>query len=208
MQDFKKNLEDTFASIVRDLDEMDTLREKLLSIQRNIVRKSSEIIKRVHRNELGDIQVQFSEIKVMIEEFEKLNSKLPLDLPKDYELILKQEFGEAAIFYDLIINDQLKKPEEIGLNSYQYCYAIADVMGELRRFCLSCLIKEKIEESLKIYNYMEEIYSVLFSLDYPSGLIPGLRKKIDVARNSLNSTQSEITMILNIQRLREDLKKK
>jgi len=37
-------------------------------------------------------------------------------------------------------------------------------------------------------------------LDYPSGLLPGLRKKIDVARNLLNSTQSEVSMVLNLKR--------
>ncbi len=196
----KNELEGIFNGITKELDAMDEIRERLFTIQRAAVRKSSEIIKQVHRREFNEIEKEFEDIKKIIAEFDSTIKQLPIDLPKDYELIVKQEYGEAIIFYNLISKKKLMEPVQIGLNSYQYCYAIADVVGELRRFCLSCLIENKIEEALEIFGWMEDVYNVLFSLDYPSGLLPGLRKKIDTARNSLNNTQSEISLIVNLKR--------
>ncbi len=200
MQTIKNDLETIFQEITKELDAMDEIREKLFTIQRSAVRKSSEIIKRVHRKEFKNIDKELIEIQTVIQEFDQTIKELPLDLPKDYELIVKQEYGEAVLFYNLVVNKKLMQPAQIGLNSYQYCYAIADVVGELRRFCLSSLIENRIDDALEIFGWMEDVYNVLFSLDYPSGLLPGLRKKIDTARNSLNNTQSEISLIVNIKR--------
>ena len=200
MVEIKNELEGIFKEITKELDSMDQIREKLFAIQRSAVRKSSEIIKKVHRKEFTNIDKDLDEIRQVIKEFDSIIDELPLDLPKDYELIVKQEYGEAILFYHLIVNQKLMDPLSIGLNSYQYCYAIADVVGELRRFCLSCLIENELDKALEIFGWMEEIYNILFSLDYPSGLLPGLRKKIDTARNSLNNTQSEISLIMNLKR--------
>jgi translin len=198
--DIKKPLSEIFNIITKELDSMDEIREKLFSIQRLVVRKSSEIIKQVHRKETQNIDSQLGEIQKLLIDFDKTVAELPVELPKDYELIVKQEYGEAILFYNLITNQTLLDPKAIGLNSFQYCYAIADVVGELRRYCLSCLIDDQIDQAVVLFRWMEEIYNILFSLDYPSGLLPGLRKKIDVARNLLNSTQSEVSMVLNLKR--------
>ena len=52
---------------------------------------------------------------------------------------------------------------------------------------------------------MEHIHQQLFGLDYPSGLLPGLRKKIDITRAILNSTLEIIVSSKQIKNLKETL---
>ena len=69
----------------------------------------------------------------------------------------------------------------------------------------SCIRNEDLDNGLKGLGYMDEIYSFLFTLDYPNGLIPGLRKKIDMARNILAKTEGDITVSINILKLNSNL---
>jgi translin len=50
---------------------------------------------------------------------------------------------------------------------------------------------------------MDEIYTYLFTLDYPSGVTQDLRHKVDVARNLIEKTRGEISLAIQM----DDLKK-
>jgi len=50
---------------------------------------------------------------------------------------------------------------------------------------------------------MDEIYSELFSIDYPSGLTQDLRHKTDQARDIIEKTRGDISISLQM----NDLKK-
>ena len=50
---------------------------------------------------------------------------------------------------------------------------------------------------------MDEIYTNLFSLDYPPGITQDLRHKIDVGRNIIEKTRGDISLTLRISELKE-----
>ena len=49
---------------------------------------------------------------------------------------------------------------------------------------------------------MDEIYTYLFSVDYPSGLTQDLRHKTDVARNIIEKTRGDVSITLQMNELR------
>ncbi len=191
-----------FEKILADLDTLDEIREKMLPLQRQIVRNSSRMIKQIHQKNMANIGDQIAETKLLVQELETLGEA---DLPKDYVLHAKQEFGEAVIFYHIIAENRIPAPNEMEFTSSEYCYALADVVGELRRYCLACLMEDEYEQAKKFVQFMEEIYSHLQLLKYPSGLLPGLRKKRDIARRVIIDTQSEILMASKIAQLNSRL---
>ena len=59
----------------------------------------------------------------------------------------------------------------------------------------------------KLYEHMEKIHEQLFGLDYPSGLLPGFRKKIDKTRGLLISTLEMIVSSKQNKSLKETIER-
>ena len=50
---------------------------------------------------------------------------------------------------------------------------------------------------------MDEIYTYLFTIDYPSAVTQDLRHKVDVARNIIEKTRGDISLAIQM----DDLKR-
>ena len=200
-------LEDIFSNLRDTLDKMDSIREKLLPLQRTTVRWCSEIIKKVHRQEYDTISTKITNAKINLQDMEELVKGTPNRFPHDYLRIVKQELGEAIIFYEIVANNKFPTPDECTISGIDYAYALCDVAGELRRYILSLIRKEKIELAANALNLMDQIYTYLFTLDYPNGLIPQLRPKIDKVRKILANTEGDVTVSMNVLKLTKNLAK-
>ncbi|RLI62514.1 MAG: hypothetical protein DRO88_11745 [Promethearchaeia archaeon] len=198
-------LDAIFTEIRAYYEQMDKIREKILPLQRKTVRMCSEIIKQVHRHEHENIPSKIDQIKNHLSQMTSLISQAPGIFPKDYVQIVKQETGEAIIFYHIVVHHSLPTPKECNIELDDFAYACADVVGEIRRYILRCLREEDLTQASHLLEIMTELYNYLFTLDYPNGLIPGLRKKIDAARGILARTEADITLSLQMHRLHHDL---
>jgi len=187
-EEAKVVLENIFENLKVDLDKLDEKREYLLPITRDIVRICSEIIKSVHRNELDNIETQITQIKKLISSIQEKASDTLRGIGKNYLAIVYQEFTEAVTFYSLIKNNTIPHYSEIGVNPYEFLLGLTDLLGELKRMILNKIRNGDLTSAEFLYEHMEKIHEHLFGLDYPSGLLPGFRKKIDKTRGLLNST--------------------
>jgi translin len=97
----------------------------------------------------------------------------------------------------------LPTPKVLKINPLNYALGLADVVGELRRYVLDNIRKSQIDDLNEILESMDEIYTYLFSLDYPSGITQDLRRKIDVARNIIERTRGDVSISLQMNSLRE-----
>ena len=59
----------------------------------------------------------------------------------------------------------------------------------------------QLKDLNKVLESMEEIYTYLFSLDYPSGITKDLRHKTDVGRNIIEKTRGDISLTLQMKEL-------
>ncbi|MBN2157365.1 MAG: hypothetical protein JW776_15070 [Candidatus Lokiarchaeota archaeon] len=199
------NLDTIFDDIKNHLDKLDEKRERILPITREIVRKCSDIIKNIHRNELTDIDSKIKEIKELIASTKEYAWDTLQGIGKNYMGIVYQEFTEAVAFYHLITEKTLPSYAELEVNPYEYLLGLSDLLGELKRMILNKIRIDDIETAEILYDYMESIHEYLFGLDYPSGLLPGFRKKIDKARALINSTLEIIVSSKQIRDLKDTL---
>ncbi|MFX1451655.1 MAG: haloacid dehalogenase [Promethearchaeota archaeon] len=190
---------DSIINKIREaLDEEDTFREKALQDVRKIIRNSGSSIRAVHKGEFEKAREFIDEAEGLIKKLEELRINSPIIYYKNYITDAQQEFCEARLFYGLITkeNVEILSPEKLVISNIAYLLGIADLIGELRRYALDSIRRDEIDKAEIILDYMSDIYENLISLDYPSGITPGLRRKCDVARGLIEKTRSELTISL------------
>jgi translin len=204
-----KNLA-TLRSILKEVKEelmqKDKVRENVQQNMRKATSLSKQSILLMH-------QKKHEEARKLIEKATEIISKLQ-NLAKDYPEIIYsgmfsaalQEYSEANIFQGLIQKGRFITPEEINVPAVDYVLGLADVMGEYRRLVLDALREgnaEKGEEGLKT---MDEIYIELMALDEAYMLVPGLRRKCDIARRIIETTRGDVTQEVRRKSLENYLK--
>ena len=107
-----------------------------------------------------------------------------------------KEFVEANVTCALIRNEPLQTPEELVVEPSTYLNGLAEVVGELRRRSLDILRHGYSPEVERLLGIMDEIYSVMVTMDYPDAITNGLRRQTDLARGIIEKTRGDITFSL------------
>jgi len=196
------NLKNIFTELTEALDKLDQNREEILKISRLIVRDCSVAIKHIHRREFNQYQDKINNVIVTHEKLVSLVNKNTGVFFK-YLKTPEQEYAEAISFFSIIMKKDLPMPKVLKINPLNYALGLADVVGELRRYVLDNIRKSQIDDLNEILESMDEIYTYLFSLDYPSGITQDLRRKTDQARNIIERTRGDVSISLQMNSLRE-----
>ena len=107
----------------------------------------------------------------------------------------------------MIQNQALPTPEELGVVNATYLKGLSEVVGELRRRILDILRHGYSEEAERLLSYMDEIYSVLVTIDYPDAITYGLRRQTDIARSIIEKTRGDITFSLRGEHLEQAIER-
>lgn len=205
-------LESIVDKIRQDFDIRNASRDLALAQARQLIRACSLAIRAVHRDDKDEMDTQLAEAH-------KLAGKLTVDLQDHPELFhagytqdALKEYVEANVTCALIQNQALQTPEELGVVNSTYLKGLSEVVGELRRRILDILRHGYSEEAERLLTYMDDIYSVLVTIDYPDAITYGLRRQTDIARSIIEKTRGDITFSLRgehleraIERLSEQL---
>ncbi|TFG04960.1 MAG: haloacid dehalogenase [Promethearchaeota archaeon] len=186
--------DEIFEGIRKKLNMDDEIREETLKICRQSIRLSQEAVKSTHRGEFKKAKEKLEENQKMILDLEShFKNVSPRLYYKGYVMDMQQEFVEATLFFAFIKGEpKIPSPEDLSVSKYAYLYGLGDVVGELRRHALDAVRNENTQEADRCLDLMEEIYTLLLTLDYPDGLIPGIRRKTDVARSLIEKTRNDI----------------
>jgi len=200
------NIDKIFSEVSKKLDELDQNREKILNVSREMIRNCSIAIKSIHRNELSIYQEKLTQIKSNYKELSNLVDKDTANLSR-YLKTPEQEYVEAICLFAIIHDQSLPSPEECGVKPINYVLGLADVIGELRRFILDKIRRDEFDDLEKYLDIMENIYTYLFSLDYPKSITHDLRRKTDVARGIIEKTRGDISLSIQINKFNQKLQK-
>ena len=173
-----------------------------MKLSRNIVRDCSIAIKNIHRKEFDKYHEKINKIKINHKNLLNLVNKNP-GLFFKYLKTPEQEFTESIAFYSIINGKEIPSPIELEINPLNFLLGLADVIGELRRYALDNIRNSRVEDLNSILENMDEIYTNLFTIDYPVGVTQDLRHKVDVARNIIEKTRGDISLAIQM----DDLKK-
>ena len=113
----------------------------------------------------------------------------------------KKELAEAWCTLALVREDPLPTPEDIGVDVAPYCNGLAEAASELRRQLLDRLRAGELTRAEELMGAMDEIYSLLVTIDYPDGVTGGLRRTTDALRAVLERTRGDLTTAMVAARL-------
>jgi len=199
-------LKNIFSKIIDVLDKLDEDREEILRKSRVIIKDCSIAIKSIHREENKSYQDIILKIKNELDVLKNLIIKNPGHFYK-YLKTPEQEYTEAIVLFSIIQNQKIPTHIDLNVDALHYILGLADVIGELRRYILDNIRKSRIDVINDILEKMDELYTYLFSLDYPSGMTKDLRHKTDVARNIIEKTRGDITLSVQMNNLTNLLEK-
>ncbi|MEP6895230.1 MAG: haloacid dehalogenase [Chloroflexota bacterium] len=194
-------LEKIAEQIRLKFDVRTAMRDQALTQARSLTRACSLAIRAVHRDDKETMEAQLAEASGLAD---KLNSELvhhPDLFFAGYTQDALKEFVEANVTCALIQNQPLLTPEELHVEESTYLNGLAEVVGELRRRTLDILRHGYSQEAERLLGYMDEIYSVLVTMDYPDAITNGLRRQTDLARGIIEKTRGDVTFSSS----REDL---
>ncbi len=191
-----------FLELSETLDKLDHDREKILKLSRMIIRDCSIAIKNIHRKDFEQYHQKLQNVKKSHNELLDLVNSNPGVFLKHLK-IPEQEYAEAIAFYSIISKEPLPLPSDLNIRPLNYALGLSDVIGELRRYVLDNIRNSIVQDLNYILENMDDIYTHLFSIDYPSGLTQDLRRKTDQARNIIEKTRGDVSISLQM----SDLKK-
>jgi translin len=181
------------------------VRDQALSQARRLTRESANAIRAVHRDEYDVAHEHLTKARKLVDSLNKNLINHPDLYFAGYTQDAIKEFAEANLTHALIRNQYLPTPEELGVQFDTYLKGLAESVGELRRRCLDILRHGHSEEAERLLGHMDEIFSILVTMDYPDAITGGLRRLTDIVRGITERTRGDLTMSLRQQKLEQQL---
>jgi len=198
-------LEAIAERIQQDFGKQTAIRDQALKQCRTLTRHSAHAIRAVHRNERDTAQQQLDSARKLAETLRIDLAPYPALYFAGYTQDALKEFVEAQITFSLIGGGELPTPEDLAVESNTYLKGLAETVGELRRRCLDILRHGYSQEAEQLLTYMDEIYSVLVTMDYPDAVTNGLRRLTDGVRAVTERTRGDLTLTFRQQQLADTL---
>lgn len=169
-------------------------RDAALGKSRELIRHCSLSIRATHRGE-------FEEAKRVLATAREVATAMKGDVSGYGDLYFTgyvqdslKEFAEASIVYALITGQPLPDPDALGVDYAAYLNGLGEAAGELRRYTLDIIRHDQLARSEETLQAMEDIYSLLVTMDFPDALTGGLRRTTDMVRGVLERTRGDLTM--------------
>jgi translin len=201
------NLEKIAERIHESFEARTAARDKALSQARTLTRHCANAIRAIHRQENDLAQQNMLEASQLVAALRGNLSDYPDLYYAGYTQDALKEYAEANLVYALVNNLPLPSPEELGLENATYLQGLAESVGELRRRCLDALLHNHSQEAERLLVNMDDIYSILVTMDYPDAITGGLRRLTDVARGITERTRGDMTISLRQEHLEQSLQR-
>ena len=196
-------LESITDDIRQDFDARTAARDRALAQARQLTRACSLAIRAVHRDEDDVMNEHLTEARQLVDSLKSGLAEYPDLFYAGYTQDALKEFVEANVTCALIQNRPLLTPEELDVSGSTYLNGLAEVVGELRRKTLDILRHGYSQEAERLLGIMDDIYSVLVTMDYPDAITSGLRRQTDLARSIIEKTRGDITFSLRGEHLEQ-----
>jgi translin len=194
-------LEDIANQIRENFDVLNKRRDQALSEARQLIRACSLAIRAVHRDDRAVMEGHLNEAHHLANKLREDLSSYPGLYYANFNQDALKEYVEANITCALILNQPLQSPQDLQVELATYLNGLAEVVGELRRRILDILRSGYSEEVERLLGLMDEIYSVLVTMDYPDAITNGLRRQTDLARGIIEKTRGDVTVSLQAEHL-------
>jgi len=185
------------------LDEKHRAREITYNASRRAIRACASAIRAVHRREFHTARELIAEAAAFLAE-----AAAAIDGHHDVRYggslhDAKKEFAEANLTLAFVSGQPIPGAEELRVETPAFLNGMAEAASELRRQVLDCLRRGELAEAENLLVVMDEVYTVLVTIDYPEALTSGLRRASDALRGVLERTRGDVTNALVMARMQD-----
>jgi translin len=199
---------DAIAEEIRkELAAKDEAREKMLPLCRDSIRYSSTAIRAVHRQEFGEAQKQIESARKVLTEAEKAVGQYQELANTGAVRDAQKELAEANITLALVRGEKIPGPEKLSVDVAAYLNGLGEAVGEIRRYLLDSMRRGDLSRGEELLSVMDDVYSVLVTMDFPDALTGGLRRTTDMVRGVLERTRSDLTLAIQQKALETKIEK-
>lgn len=205
MSELTDNLESIAGDIRKDFEAKDAAREKVLPLYREAIRHCANSIRALHRQELKKAGKLLNSARDLLNEAEKGANDYGELGYAGFARDARKEFAEGSITFALVTGNRLPTPDELGVDGAAYLNGMGEAVGELRRYILDSMRRGDLSQGEDLLSAMDDIYSVLVSIDFPDAITSGLRRTTDMVRGVLEKTRSDLTLAMGQKSLSDKL---
>ena len=202
-----ERLDDIAEQIHQAFETRTNARDEALSQARTLTRYCASAIRAVHRDEFDVARENLDLASSIARSFQTDLVEYPDLYYAGYTQAALKEFAEANIVYALIIGEELPSPQELGLENAAYLNGLAETVGEFRRRCLDILRQGYSQDAERLLNYMDDIYAILITMDYPNAITGGIRRQTDIVRGITERTRGDLTLSLRQEHLEQTMQR-
>ncbi len=201
-----QKLEEIADRIRLAFDVRTAARDHALSQSRTLTRHCAQAIRAIHRDERQNAYQELAAARQIAQTTLADLSEYPDLYHAGYTQDALKEYVEAAIVVALLTDQPLPEPEELNVEYATYLRGLAEANGELRRRCLDILRNGYSRDAERLLGYMDDIFAVLVTMDYPDAITGGLRRLTDIARSINERTRGDLTLNINQAHLEQSLR--
>ena len=193
---YREILSSIGTTVINELTDKNIDREQALSVSREVIRFSANAIRAVHRGEFEDARELIGKSEARLKEADHIKVTNPSIFNAGFMNDARKEFTEANITLAVISGSDIPSIHDLKVDAGAYINGMAEVIGELRRYILDALRRNAVDGCQEFMDIMDEMYSVLVTIDFPEGVTSGLRRNTDAMRGVLERTRGDLTMAL------------
>lgn len=185
-------ISDEFASLKKDIESVDSKRERLIAETREILKKSKGVIYSLQRGDNKAAEKALAELKP------KIVVLKPYSEDANYASVTKppiQEYVEAACFSEFVATGKILPKKELGVSAENYIAGLCDLSGEIVRKAVNAAINDDAKTVIAAKRFIENLYYELMQFDFRNG---ELRRKFDGIKYDLKKME-DLLLSLKLQ---------
>lgn len=185
---------DSTADVIREEMELkNAARDKAYQRSRQLISVCARSIRAIHREEWQTAEKLIADARRAAETLVADVADYPNLYHAGYTQDALKEYVEAHLTYALIRNQPLATPEELGVEGSTWLNGLAEAATEMRRRILDIMRHGHSDESERLLDVMDQIYSTLLTFDFNDSITGGLRRRTDTVRAVLERTRGDVT---------------
>ncbi len=184
-----ENVQATLKKSSTELDDVEQRREVLIKGTRGVIMKCSKSIMALHRGKFEDATKLLEGAQA---ELGSLRTHVRGDLER-YLINAEQELVEAYQLKCVYEKTSLAGIDALNVATSSYLLGLLDSIGEIKRMIYDNLRTERTSEALNLFALMEDLYSSIYPFSVYDNIVPGIKRKLDVAKLLIENARSTLT---------------
>jgi translin len=201
-----QSLSGIVEEIRTQLTGINSLRDATLNRSRALIRACAESIRAIHRHEWEEATAMLAAARAAANEMVDALADHPMLYHAGYTQDALKELVEAHLLFAVVRGGPMPQPATLRVTGPTYLKGMSEAATEMRRFVLDLMRQGEIIEAEPYLEFMDEVYSLLITVDFPDSITDGLRRNTDVLRTVLERTRGDLTISFRQEQMRVALR--